>query len=209
MIDTVLIGGGYSDIFNIIEDINAKKKIINLIAVVDSKRANKKKIFNVQVVKDLSMIRSKKKPYLINGVASSIRARNDVFKSYKSNNYLFYNLIHPSVNKKNLSIGEGNIICNQCHIGKNLKMGKNNLIGPQCFIGHDSIIGDSIIFGPAAKIMGSVNIKNDVIIGAGSLVLENLYIEKNSILSFGSVLFTNLKKNSFAIGNPARISYKK
>jgi sugar O-acyltransferase (sialic acid O-acetyltransferase NeuD family) len=203
MKDIIVIGGGYPDLFDIIEDINLKKKKINIIAIVDKKRQIQTNLYGYPVVKSIKEITSKKNPYIVNGVASSIKARISVYNELKKN-FTFFNLIHPSIKDKNFSIGSGNIICSQVLIGKNCTIGNNNLISPQVFIGHDSSISDNCIFGPAAKIMGFVNIQNSVIIGASSSVFQNLLIKKKSTISIGSVVFNNIEENSVAIGNPAR-----
>jgi sugar O-acyltransferase (sialic acid O-acetyltransferase NeuD family) len=203
MKDIVVIGGGYPDLFDLIEDINLNKKKINILAIVDKKRKKRKNLYGYSVVKSIKEIISKKKPYIVNGVASSIEARISVYNELKKN-FTFLNLIHPSIKDKNFSIGSGNIICSQVFIGKNCTIGNNNLISPQVFIGHDSSISDNCIFGPAAKIMGSVKIQNDVVVGASSSILQNLLIKKKSIISIGSVIFNDLGESSVAIGNPAR-----
>lgn len=203
MTDLLIIGGGYSDIFDLIEDINSYKKKINIIAIIDRKRTHLKKLNGYKVIKDIKNLKFKKKPYLLNGVASNFSDREKVFKEYRKK-FKFFNLIHPHVKVSNLKLGEGNIICAQSFFGKRCILKNNVIIGPQSFVGHDTKIGNNCIIGPATKIMGSVKIKDNVTIGAASTILQNLTVGDGSLISMGSVVFNDLKKNSRVIGNPAR-----
>jgi sugar O-acyltransferase (sialic acid O-acetyltransferase NeuD family) len=203
MDDVVIIGAGYSDLFDIIEDINFNKKIINVVAIVDSKRWKLKEYNSFPIVKNFEKIKFKKKPYIVNGVGSSNQNRLSVYQYFKGR-FKLYNLIHPSLKRKNFNLGEGNIICEQVFIGKRVKLGNNNLISPQVFLGHDVKINNNCIFAPTVKIMGNVKIESDVNFGCGSLVLQKLKIGKGSLISMGSAVFSDIPRYMKTIVNPAR-----
>ena len=57
IIDIVIIGGGYPDLFDIIEDINSYKKTYNIIGVVDKKRYKNIVRFNYKLYKHISEIK--------------------------------------------------------------------------------------------------------------------------------------------------------
>ena len=204
MINVVIIGAGYPDLFDVIEDINAIKKKINVLYIVDEKRYKKKKIYGHLIRKNFHKSKNKKKDFfLVNNVASTIENREKIFKKF-NRKFKFTNIIHPDSKIGNLKIGKGNIICKNVYIGKNLNIKNNNLFSPNVYLGHDTKINSNCFFGPNSTVLGNVKIKNNNFIGSSSTIIQSCIINENCTISMASVVFSDLKKFSKVIGNPAR-----
>lgn len=204
--DIVIIGGGYPDLFDIIEDINSYNKTYNIIGVVDEKRYKNITRFSYKLYKNFSTIKFKnnKNLYLVNGVASSIKSREEVFKFYNKKKFKFINLIHPNSKINNLKLKQGNIVCSGVYFGRGTEIGCNNLFSPNVYIGHDTKIKDNCFFGPMASILGKVKINKNCYLGSGCKILNEINIDRNSHVSLGAVVFNDVGVNKKIFGNPGR-----
>lgn len=119
----------------------------------------------------------------------------------------FPNLIDPSifyVDKETVTLGEGNIIQNNCMISCDVKIGSFNLINDHVVIGHDNIIGNFNGLMPGAHLSGSVTIGDGNLLGVASVVLQGMTIGTGVTLAANSVLMTQARDNSTYIGVQAK-----
>ena len=120
---------------------------------------------------------------------------------------MFPNLIDPSVfyvDKETVSMGEGNIIQNDCMISCDVVIGNFNLINDHVVIGHDNVIGDFNGLMPGAHLSGGITIGNGNLLGVASVVLQGLTIGNGVTLGANSVLMTQARDNSTYIGVQAK-----
>ena len=68
------------------------------------------------------------------------------------------------MDKPNIKIGEGSIICAGTILTTNLVFGKFTQLNLLTTIGHDTILGDFCTTGPGVNISGNCNIGNNVIL---------------------------------------------
>lgn len=119
---------------------------------------------------------------------------------------VFPNLISPGVSfldKNNLSIGYGNIICSQCWISCNVHIGNFNIMNVGVTIGHDSNIGNFNSFMPAVRISGEVTIDEYNFFGVSSVVLQQISVGRNTIIGANSLVIRKTKDGETYVGNPA------
>lgn len=129
----------------------------------------------------------------------------------KFNNFMFPNLIHPSVifNDENIQIGQGNIITSGVIFTTNIEIGNFNILNLSSTIGHDVIIGDCNVINPSVNISGCVSIRNNNLLGVSSTILQNKSIGSNCIIGASSLVVKDVMDNLVVFGVPAKIFKKK
>lgn len=118
----------------------------------------------------------------------------------------FPNLIDPSlflVDPKTFTVGEGNIIQNDCMISCDVTLGNFNLINDHVVVGHDNSIGNFNGLMPGAHLSGGITIGDNNLLGVASVVLQGMTIGNGVTLGANSVLMTQPKDNSTYLGVPA------
>ena len=119
----------------------------------------------------------------------------------------FPNLIDPSlffVDEQTVTMGEGNVIQNDCMISCDVVIGNFNLINDHVVVGHDNIIGDFNGLMPGAHLSGGITIGNNNLLGVASVVLQGMTIGDGVTLGANSVLMTMPRDNSTYLGVPAK-----
>ena len=119
----------------------------------------------------------------------------------------FPNLIDPSlfyVDEQTVTMGEGNIIQNDCMVSCDVTIGNFNLINDHVVVGHDNVIGDFNGLMPAAHLSGGITIGNNNLLGVASVVLQGMTIGNGVTLGANSVLMTQPRDNSTYLGVPAK-----
>ena len=116
-------------------------------------------------------------------------------------------LVHPSVlmNKKNVCIGEGSIVCASNILTVNINVGKHTLINLDCTIGHDVIIEDYVTIYPSVNISGNCKVALCSELGTGTHIIQGKNIGKGTIIGAGTVVIRDIGDNCVAVGNPARV----
>lgn len=138
------------------------------------------------------------------------RVKREIYqKIEKYTNCYFPNLIHPSVNIRNLSLGKGNIVQENVSISIGVSLGDFALVNYGAFLGHDVKIEDFCVVGPLAKICGNVTIKNESFIGVGATVLQNIGISQEVVVGAGAVVTKGVEAGKTVVGIPAKVVPKK
>lgn len=119
----------------------------------------------------------------------------------------FPNIIAPNVqwlDKNNVRIGKGNIVCSGCLISCNVEIGDFNIFNGFIPIGHDTTIGRYNVIMPSCNISGGVQIGELNFMGVKSAVLQYLKIGNNVRIGAGSILMRNAKDGFLYMGMPAQ-----
>jgi len=115
-------------------------------------------------------------------------------------------LIDPSaIVDKDVSIGEGSIICAGVICTVNVSIGKHSIINLNSTIGHEVEIGDFVTVAPNVSISGNIYLKDLVEVGTGAVLREKLEIGAGTVVGMGSVLTKNVDEKKVVVGNPARV----
>lgn len=118
----------------------------------------------------------------------------------------FPNIIAPDViflDKENMTMGRGNLICSGCLISCNTHIGNFNCLNDFVSIGHDTTIGDYNAFMTAARISGIVTIGQFNYFGVNCCVLQGLKIGDEVTIGAGSALMRRTKDGYTFVGVPA------
>jgi sugar O-acyltransferase (sialic acid O-acetyltransferase NeuD family) len=115
-------------------------------------------------------------------------------------------LIDPSaIVDKDVSVGEGSIICAGVICTVDVEIGKHTIINLNSTIGHEVKIGSFATIAPNVSISGNIYLKNLVEVGTGATLRENLEVGVGAIVGMGSVLTKNVDEKKVVVGNPARV----
>lgn len=118
----------------------------------------------------------------------------------------FPNIIAPDVqfiDKENITLGRGNLICNHCWISCSVHLGSFNIFNVGVTIGHDSCLGDFNSLMPVTKISGEVCIGNRNFFGVSSVVLQQISIGNDTIIGANSLVIRKTKDGETYVGSPA------
>ena len=124
----------------------------------------------------------------------------------KNANISFPNLIDPNVefmDRNNVTMGQGNVICMRSTISTNVKFGCFNLLNVAVGVGHDASFGDFNVLMPNVNISGGVTIGNTCLFGVKSTVLQYLKVGDRVKIGACSLLMRNAKTDNLYFGIPA------
>lgn len=206
MKDIVIIGaGGFGrEVAWLIEDINKVNEEWNIIGFVDDNESiQDTEINGYKVIGNIEWLLNQKLN-VVNAIGDPIVKRKVIERLIDSeNNYPV--LIHPSViYSKQVSFGEGSIVCAANIITTNIEIGKHVIINLDCTIGHDAILGNYTTVLPSVNVSGFVETEECVSIGTGSAVIQGVKIGENTVIGAGSVVVKDLPANCTAVGAPAK-----
>ena len=209
MKDIVIVGaGGFArEVAWLIEEINSKNKLWNLIGYIDENLNNKGKSLNeYEVLGDFKDIKvGNKEIYYVCAVGDTL-SRKLLAKKADCIGLKAAILIHPSVMmSKHVQIGEGTIICCSNIITVNVQIGKHAIINLDCTVGHDAIISDYVTILPGVNVSGAVILGEGSNIGTGSAIIQSKKVGENSIIGAGSVVVKDIPGNCTAVGVPAKV----
>ena len=125
-----------------------------------------------------------------------------------SSKIYYPNIISPDViylDRDNVKIGKGNIICSGSLLSCNVNLGNFNILNGFIPIGHDTQIGDFNSFMPAVKISGEVTIGNRNFFGVNSVVLQQIKIGNDTVVGANSLILRKTKDGMTYVGSPASI----
>lgn len=105
---------------------------------------------------------------------------------------------------RNVHLGNGTIIMEQCIIESNVQIGDLCLINTASKIFHDTKIGDLCEIAPNCSVLGKCTIGNRVFIGANATILPGTTIEDDVIIGAGSIVTKNVTSGTRVKGNPAK-----
>ena len=130
-----------------------------------------------------------------------------VVKGIVNPNIEYPNIIAPNVeflDKDNVKLGKGNIICSDCFISCNVTLGDFNAINGGVRIGHDTSIGNCNAIMPSCNISGGVQMGNGCFMGVKSVVLQFLKVGNHVRIGANSLLMRNAKDDKLYMGSPAK-----
>lgn len=197
-------GGFAREVAWLIEDINEKNPIWEIMGFIDENEENIGKELNgYKVLGNLEYLNKQEKAYVIIAIGTG-EVRESI--SNKIEKHEFPVLIHPSVIiSKFVTIGEGTIICAGNIITTNIEIGNHVIINLDCTIGHDVILRNYTTILPSANVSGNVIIGEKTTIGTGSAIIQGISIGKQCMIGAGSVVNKVISDYVTAVGIPARV----
>lgn len=145
---------------------------------------------------------------LINGLGSVKKTtrRKQLYEQFKSQGYLFGNVIHPSaVVAPDVIIREGVQIMAGAIIQPGCSIGQNTIVNTKVSIDHDCVIGEHVHLAPGVTLSGEVEVGDGVHIGTGATVIQGIQIGYESLIGAGALVLKNIPDRSTAMGVPAKV----
>lgn len=203
--DLVVVGSGGLNIVRLIEDINSDKLTYNFIGFLEKDSSKHgTEVLGYPILGDDELLLTEcKNCTVINNVMGTPRLHEVVTKNLKDKYRIgeFPNLIHPNVNMRGVTIGEGNIIY------------ANSLLEPLCTIGdfnilfravvaHETIVGNYNLM--AASTIGSrTKVGSYNLFGNGCFVANSCPVGDDNVIGVASVVMRPVKSGQRLLGNPA------
>jgi sugar O-acyltransferase (sialic acid O-acetyltransferase NeuD family) len=204
----VIIGAATPTIIRVVDDINQSgKDKFHIIGFLDSRHKEiGSTFFDFPVLGGFESINrfDKGSVVLINTIASGAMVRKITTEYFLKLGFKFSNIIHPNVNLRNVTLGEGNLIYENAMIHPFVSIGNHNVISSNCGIAHETEITDYVIVGPASYICGKCKIASGAYIGVGARILPRLSLGENSVVGAGAVVLKNVPNSERHMGVPAR-----
>ena len=136
---------------------------------------------------------------------NNMRNRKILFDKAKNKQYQLINYIHPSVDVKNMSMGENNIIFSGSIIEPFVSIGNNNIIWSMTLLGHHMSLENHNYISAKCLLAGHVSIKNLCFIGNGVNMIDSLIVENETYIVSGSNMRKSTIECAMYNGNPAKL----
>ena len=131
-----------------------------------------------------------------NRKAMNLRAR--IFTYYHARGFLFTNVIAKDADvRRDVKIGQGNIIGAKTYIGTKTIIGNNNAISYYAVIGHHNVIGDCNLLAPGIITSGSVTIGSNCIVPTGVNFINLVQVGNNVVLPVGYNVTDDIPDNTY------------
>lgn len=199
-------GGFGREIHKLIDEINKKNKIWNLIGYFDDGQELLSEINSLPFLGNVNSISERAD---IHCAAIAIARPEIIFKIsgfLNSLNIGTPNLIHPSFELEEdfINIGIGNIFCYGFYMTRNIDIGDFNIFNSRVTLGHDVKIGSYNVFMPNVQISGGCKIGDSNMFGMNSSVLQNVSVGSGNSLGAHSFLIKSVPDGTSLFGMPAK-----
>lgn len=151
------------------------------------------------------LLAQKEKPFVACGIGNP-GTRSAIINRLEGHGFEFPTLVSPTARKngRNVSIGEGTIVCENCVLAVNTKIGRHVILNLSCTVGHDTVIEDFASIMPGAMIAGEVHIEKGVYLGIGANVINGVRIGAWSVVGAGGTVTKDIPNHVLAVGVPAK-----
>ncbi|MDY0142883.1 MAG: acetyltransferase [Bacteroidales bacterium] len=139
---------------------------------------------------------------------ASPKIKEKIYKSVNNPKIEFPNIISPDLDyldKDNVSLGKGNIICRGGWLSTNVHIGDFNILNVNITVGHDTTIGNYNSFMPNVNLSGEVSIKDRNYFGVGAIVIQQQKIGSDVTVGANSLVIKETKDGMTYVGSPAKV----
>lgn len=200
-------GGFAREMATLIQDINNKDSIYELVGFVDNSIEKGTLINGYPVIGNDEEINQTNEPIGLVLAFGEPKIKMKVRSKFSNPLVSFPTIIHPSAivgDRKLVEIGDGCIICASVIITTNIKIKDYVTLNLQCTVGHDTIIDSYSSFMPSCNISGKVHIGEGVYCGTGVKIINQTDIGEHSIIGAGAVVAKSIPAYCTAVGVPAK-----
>lgn len=203
----VIIGaGGFGrEVQWLIERINEKNPAWQIEGYLDDGIVRGTEINGYLVLGGTDTLQEFKSSMAVVCAVAAAKTRKEIISRVKEmGNFEFPNLIDPDVQMpRQISIGEGNVICAGNILTVNISIGDFTIINWSCTLGHDAVLDSFVTVYPGVNISGCVEIEEQVELGTGSKLIQGKKIGRNTIIGAGAVVTRDIPPYCTAVGIPA------
>lgn len=203
-------GGLGREIASMIDLINQKEPVWNLVGFYDDDPAQAEKLSDKYggLLGGTDELNSVDSPLAVVICVGNPRTRKLISGNITNPHIYFPNLVSPDFvaeDPESFSMGRGNIIKSHCRVTVNVSIGDFNVLNGTVTLGHDARMGDCNVLMPGVRISGETIIGDCNLFGSGSFVKQGLRVGNEVTLSPLSPLMTRPKDGCTYMGNPAKI----
>jgi acetyltransferase-like isoleucine patch superfamily enzyme len=151
------LGGFGREVACIISLINRQKPEWNLIGFFDDGKSINETCEYGKVIGGISELNNWDKPLSVVVAIGTPKTVVAIINKIYNEKVDFPNIIAPDckfLDRENMSIGQGNIICVGCYLSCNVHLGDFNILNGYITIGHDAKLGNYNSLMPAVRISG-------------------------------------------------------
>ncbi len=159
------------------------------------------------VLGNIDVLNSWDKPLAVIFAIGSPKTVEFLYSKLINDKIEFPNIIAPDtlfLDRDNVRMGKGNVICSRCLISCNIDIGDFNTLNGYITIGHDSKIGNFNSVMPATKISGGVKLGDRNFLGVNSVILQYKSLCNDNVIGASSVVIRNIRTPGTYVGNPAK-----
>lgn len=206
MKDLIIYGASYPDVIKLIDVINREEVVWNIKGFIDDTPDKAGSEFLGYPVLGGRQAIAGQSPdtYYFNNVYATTVARQHVADVLSDHDCRLATLVHPDVDTKYATIGEGTIILHGVILGTNVTIGRHCAIRYNSLVNHDSVIEDFVFIGPGVNLSGHVTLRTGAYIGVASVIKERVTIGTNSTVGAGAVVVKDVPPETTVVGIPAK-----
>lgn len=201
-------GGFGREVACLLKGINEQAPTWNLIGFFDDGKESNYVTEYGKVLGGIELLNSVSYPLSVVIAIGSPKTVEKIVDKIKNPMIDFPNIFAPDtifLDKDNISLGRGNLVCSRCLFSCNVQIGSFNTFNSYITIGHDAVIGDFNSLMPAVRISGEVHIGNCNFFGVSSVVLQQIRIGNETVIGANSTILRKTKDGNTYVGNPASI----
>lgn len=198
-------GGFAREILTLINDINKKSPIYELVGFVDNN--TKQTIHGLPVIGNDEEVNVTTEPLSLAIAVGEPHLKEKIHKKFNNPLISFPSLVHPSViigDEESVKIGLGCIVCAGNILTTDIQLHDFVTLNLLCTVGHDTEINDYASFMPSVNISGEVKVSKGVYVGTGAKIINLVEIGENTIVGAGAVVAKSLPADCTAVGVPAK-----
>ena len=215
MENLIILGAGATgrEIAGVIEDINLRKQLWNVLGFLDDDPAKRGQTVNgLKVLGPIASAKQHQARFVVGiAVPSPDRfRRRKIVEETGFERERFATVIHPSATISRLAtVGLGTAILQNVVVNPNAMIGDHVIVQYGASISHDVIIEDFATVAPAAVVCGYVRVCSGAYLGAGSMIRngtaeKRLTLNEGALVGIGSVVISDVPAGATVVGNPAR-----
>ncbi|MDR0962927.1 MAG: NeuD/PglB/VioB family sugar acetyltransferase [Mediterranea sp.] len=201
-------GGLGREVACLLRIINKETPIWNFVGFYDDgKEAGSRNEYG-EILGGINELNAITKPLAVAIAIGSPRTVKQIVEKITSPLVEFPNIIAPDtvfLDKENITMGRGNIICSGCVLSCNVHIGNFNLFDWAITVGHDTVIGNFNSLMPGVRVSGEVNVENANFFGASSFILQQLTIGNNTVIGANSTVVRATMDGKTYVGSPATV----
>ena len=140
------------------------------------------------------------------GTIKANSPRKKIFSTFKSRDFNFATVIHPSAIIGNeVNIGEGAQILSGAVVHPGATIGMGAIINFGARIDHDCNIGEFAHIAPGATLSGGTKIGNGAHVGTGASIIQGITIGAHALVAAGATVVRDVNDNERVAGVPAKL----
>ncbi|NTV99792.1 MAG: acetyltransferase [Oscillochloris sp.] len=119
-------------------------------------------------------------------------------------------IIDPSVIvAEDVTIGVGTYVGEYSILCPNARIGNHVIVNNLTTIGHDAVLGDFAQISPGARVSGGSVVDEGATLGSNAVIVQYKRVGRYATLGACSFAMTNIPDGATAVGNPARITFRR